>query len=233
MVWAGSPFAQRIEFSTGAPTGAVSYQLLGNDGSVLLDQTLAPAADAISCLIVIGATYNTCSKPLMENRTLMWSYQTADSVESGRATYQVQKPIPFPVSTDGVRLKLGVEPHELPDESIDLVGAYSELVTMSTDANAFALYETAGDRSTILCIHAIEALAALMVLGSMQLKLAQAETSGTNEFHRFQKPDWERVEQDLLAHIDRARSLLDPTYDPSTVVISFATAGRAVDAITG
>lgn len=232
MIWAGSPFAQRIEFSTGSPTGAVSYQLLGNDGATLLNTSFTPAVGSISALIVIDGALNTCATPLFENRTLIWNYTTAGGVVSNRVTYRVQRPIPFAVSADGVRLKLGVESHELRDDDIDLVSAYSEFVALFA-AGSLVVHETAGDRTTILCIHAIEALAALAVIASLQLKIAARETSGTNEWQRFSNVDWERIELELSSHVARAREAVDDTFDATGgSVFSFGTVTRA-DPVTG
>lgn len=230
MIWAGSPYAHLIEFSTGLPTGAVSYTLIGNDGSVLLDTTVTPEADAVSHLLIIPAAQNGCAQPLFENRTLVYSYLTDSGVVADRISYRVQKPIPFAASADGVRAKLGVEPHELKDPEVDLVTAYSELLTFGS-ATA---YEATGDRNTLIIIHAIEAIAALLVLNTLQVKIAQRETSGTNEFQRYTGPEWLRIEADLHLHVAQARALLDPTYaDLTGSVFAFGTAGRAIDNVTG
>jgi hypothetical protein len=232
VIWAGSPFAHRIEFSTGQPTGAVSYELHGNEGQVLLDLELNPEAGALSGLILIGGAHNSCGKPLFENRTLIWNYLTADGLVSDRITYRVQRPVPFAAAPDGVRLKLGVEAHELKDDEIDLVSAYAEFVSMF-EAGALTVHETAGDRSTILCIHAIEAIAALQLLSALQLKVAKRETSGTNEWERFTNTDWVRIELDLASHIARARAAVDPSFDATGgTVFSFGTVTRA-DPLTG
>lgn len=233
MIWAGSPFAQRIEFSTGQPTGAVSYQLLANDGTTLVDETITPDAGAISVLILISGTLNSCAKPLFEKRTLIWSYVTDAGLVSDRLAYRVQKPIPFPVSADGVRAKLGVESHELVDDSIDLVSAYSQLLGMVPN-NSTVVHETAGDKNTLILIHAIEALAALAFISTLQVKIAQRESSGTNEFFRYSSIDWDRIEMDLIGYVARARALLDTTYDiTGGAVTSFVKATPAPDVITG
>lgn len=230
MTWAGSPFAHLIEFSTGLPTGAISYTLIGNDGSVLLDDTVTPDAGALSHLLVIPAASNTCDQPLFENRTLVISYLTAASLVSDRIVYRVDKPIPFSASAEGVRLKLGIEPHELRDEDVDLVSAYADLLNFG-DPSA---YETSGDRNALIMVHAIEAIAALAVIGSMQLKLAQRETSGTNEFARFTGPDWLRIESDLHAYIARARALLDTEFDATGLSFQiFTKVTPTPDVITG
>lgn len=229
MIWAGSPFAHLVEFSTGQPTGAVSYELLGNNGVALLTTTATPAADAVSLLLNIPATHNSCALPLFENRTLTWNYMTAQGLVSGRIAYRVQRPIPFAASGDGVRSKLGIEAHELKDDEIDLVTAYAELLEMGNPS----VHTQSGDRDGLLCIHAIEAIAALLVLPSLQLKLAQRETGGTNEYQRYGKVDWQRIEMELQSHVARARALLDATYDATGgAVFSFGKVTPAPDIIT-
>lgn len=209
MTWAGSPFAQLIEFRTGLPTGAISYTLIGNSGEVLVDDEVTPEAGAISYLIVIPGSENTCSKELFETRTLVYTYTTASGIVSDRVVYRVDKAIPFAVSGAGVRLKLGIDAHELSDDEVDLVSAYAELLNYG-DASP---YEATGDRNTLIMAHAIEAIAAMSLISSLQLKIAQREDSGTNKFIRYGSPDYEQLEADLLTHIARARALLDPTYD--------------------
>ena len=232
MVWVAAPFAHRIEFRSGQPTGAISWQLLGNTGNTLVSQSFTPEPGSVSALIVVAGTYNTCSRPLFEARTLVYSYQTPDAVVSDRIAYRVERPIPFPVSPRGVRSKLGIEDHELPNDQIDLVSAYAEFSELF-DSDTLVVQETAGDRTTILCIHAIEAMAGLAALPALQLRVAQRENSGTNEFQRYTSVDWERIERDLAAHIERAKVALDPAYDATGAgSFSFGTVTRT-DAVTG
>lgn len=233
MVWAGSPFGHLIEFSTGLPTGAVSYSLLGNDGSTLLSDSFTPEAGALSHLLIIPGAQNSVSTTFMESRTLVWSYTTASGLVSDRLTYRVEKPIPFPASPDGVRNKLGVAAHELPDTSINLLLAYSDLTELLSE-QILQDAETAGDRGTLLVIEAIEAIAALEVLPTIQLRAGQSESSGTNEFARFRDIDWNMLRTQLAVHVDRVRAALDPTFDGNAVgAFTFAVVPITPDAITG
>lgn len=234
MVWAGEPFAQKVEFITGTPVGDVSYALLGNDGSTLLSATITPASGALSCLLPISGANNTCANDYLENRTLTWNYATADGVVADRVTYRVDKVLPLAISANGVRAKLGLEAHELGDDVIDLVTAYAEFVELVGDASAVTTAAAAGDRSTLLTIHAVEALAGLFVIRSLQLRAAQSESSGTNEYKRFGNIDWRALEDDLLAQVAKARGVLDPTFDETGEgAFTFGTAPRGTDAVTG
>jgi hypothetical protein len=230
VTWAGSPFAQLIEFRTGLPTGAISFTLIGNAGEVLVDDEVTPDVGALSHLLVIDGAHNGVAQPLFENRTLVFSYLTATGVVSDRVTYRVDKPIPFVASADGVRLKLGIEKHELADEEIDLVTAYAQLTSFGDPTP----YQSSGDRNSLLMVHAIEAIAALVVVGTLQLKIAQREDSGTNKFIRYAGPDWLRIESDLHVHIARARQLLDTGYDATgDTYQAFGKITPTPDVITG
>lgn len=232
MIWAGSPFAQLIEFGTGFPVGAISYQLMAFDGvTVLQSASITPADGDVSALIVIEGSHNTVAAPLLETRFLTWSYVTATGVVSDRVTYRVNRPLPFAVSDEGVRNKLGVAAHELPSENIDLVAAYAELKVLLPTLDVAA---TAGDRTTILASNAIEAQAALDKLPSLQFRAARSETSGSDQFSRFDKIDWAWLASELRLHIYRLREALDEAFDNTGGdALTFTTAPRTVDPFSG
>lgn len=233
MVWAGSPFAQRIEFTTGTPVGNIGYQLLGNNGEVLLDLTVTPAVGAVSHLLVIPGTSNTCVLPVFEARTLVWSYTTATGLVSDRVSYRVERPLPLPATAEGVRRKLGLRAEELADERIELVRAYYEFTSLVPTA-ALTAAATSGDYTALLAVDAVEATAALNLMAALQLELAQRENSGTNEFVRFSSIDWDQIELSLLIHIARARAALDTSFDGNGAGrFTFGTAPRSPDGITG
>lgn len=233
MVWAGSPFSTLIEFNAGPPTSDISYTLVDQGGTVLIDDSLSIVTGALSALLTIPGSSNSCALPLFETRTLTWEYSTSEGTPSGRVTYRVDRVLPVPVTPDGVRAKLGVEPHELDDNEINLLRAYGEFMVLlpSADLNAIA---AAGDYTALVCFDAIEALAALSCLPSLELKIAQSESSETNKFSRYTSVDWAALRAALSGMVDQARALLDPEFDDGGLGISmFALASRATDAITG
>lgn len=233
MIRAGAPYAYEIDFGTGTPTGAVVYSVLGNDGLALAgleELSLAPTEGALSLVITVPGTANTVSTPLFERRRIVWSYPTVKGVVNGDHLYRVEKLVPFPVSEAGVREKLGLADHELADEKVDLLLAYADF------GSRFDLttYEASGDYASLLISHAIEALAALSVLPTLQLGVAKRETSGTNEYERFASIDWETLERELVTHIDRAVFVLDPPADAVSLgYTAFSVATRASDPLTG
>lgn len=232
MIIEGSPFSHEIMFNTGLPTGVVTYSLLGNDGTPLSGYnslTVAPAVGAVSLVINIPSSANTVATPLFETRTLVWSYNTAGGLVSNRIKYRVDKDIPFPVSVDSVRHKLGVESHEV---HINLLDAYSELLAYYPD-DAFVAYETSGDRNTLLVANAIEAMAALSVIPSLQLSVAKAEDSGTNSYQRFSSIDWQKLIEKFTDDIAALSLVVAPVSDPFVGYTVFFAVGAATDPFTG
>lgn len=233
MVWDGAPFAHNIEFTSGAPTGDITYSLKGNDGSEIVSGTVTPGVGSVSYLLVISGANNTCANPYLETRVLSWSYTTASGIVADQVMYRVDRALPLAVTVEGVRAKLGVEDHEVSDLIIDLVAAYAEFVEL-VGSSEISTAAVAGDRSTILCINAVEALAGLALIKTLQLRAAQSESSGTNDYKRFSKIDWRAIEDDLVAHVSRAQSVLDPTFDATGEdAFTFGTAPRSTDAVTG
>lgn len=234
MILSGTPFSYQIEFSTGLPTGAVTYSLLGNDGVALAGYsglTLTPTTGALSITITIPATAHTVSTPLFETRTLVWSYNTAAGAVSGRYKYRVEKDIPFSVSEAGVRTKLGLGPTDIPDANIDLLKAYSDFLSQYA-SGSFTAYETSGDRNALVVSDAIEATAALAVIPWMQLAVAKKESSGTNTYERFGNIDWDILRASLDNYIKAANDLVTPINDPATLPLIFIAVSRA-DPLTG
>lgn len=233
MVWVGVPLTQLVEFTTGAPVGDVTYSLTDLDDNAFFTDTLTPDNGAVSVLLHISGAYHTCSQPLFEGRVLTWSYDTADETVTGRVAYRVDRSLPFPVSNDGVRAKLGLEPHELRDQRIDLIRAYAEIADL-IPAESLELARTSGDLNALLCIDAIEAQAALNAMPAIQLGLAEKESSGTNSFQRFSSLDWDMIIGTLQGHIVKARAALDSNFDADGTGVSvFSMATRSPDAVTG
>lgn len=234
MILSGTPLSHEIEFNTGLPTGVVTYSLLGNDGVALVGYdglTTTPAVSAVSVNITLPAAAHTVATPLFETRTLVWSYNTVDGAVAGRYKYRVEKDIPFSISTDGVRNKLGVLSSDISDNQIDLLKAYSDFLSQYADGS-FTAYETSGDRAALVVADAIEATAALTAIPWMQLSVAKKESSGTNTYERFSEIDWELLRASLDKYVQAANDLVTPIDDPTVLPLVFVLASRD-DPFTG
>lgn len=212
----GSPFSFELMFTTDLPSGALTYTLLGNNNATRIAASPTVAAGALSYAIVIPASDATIATGLMfENRTLSYSYPTANGVVSGVVRYRVDAFLPFGATTDGVRNKLGALDAELLDEDIDLIYAYLLFVGPRLNLTALTAAQTSGSLVTLQVIDAIEAQAAINLLPSLQVKLAVARSSGTNTFERTNKMDWEALKIALWAIVAIGANAIDIPTNPA------------------
>ncbi len=235
MVWAGELFAHNLDFSAGSPTGAVIYSVLGNDDLPLsgLDAvSVTPVPGSISHLIIIPGSAHTVATALFEKRTLIWSYTNATGAVNGRLPYRVEKPLPFPVSNAGVKAKLGLMDDEIGDEFINLTKAYA-MFAEAVALGDLASYEDSGDLASLKIIDAIEAVAAMAVLGKLQVLVTRSEESGTNAFSRFSEIDWELLRGELQEIIDQGLNLVVPPDNELAGITVFFAIGPTTDPFTG
>lgn len=203
-MYSGLPYSRLVTFDDGAPVGAVSWVLRGVDGATIATGEVTPPAGAVSTVLIIPAEHNTVQEtdPLRVTRDLSWSYLAEGQIRSGRERYFVEGSVPFPVSETGVRDLLGAPAHNLPDREIDLISAYWSLRSTVGEQELFAFEGLDGEDATVIA-RAIEAKAALELLPTMPLRIAEQESSGTESFRRHEM-DWEKLEEQLLATVSVA-----------------------------
>jgi len=230
-----TPFTHIVEFASGSPTGAFSYSVHDEDGSVVggLDNIVIPLGlGAISARIDVPADANQVSKPMFEKRSITWVYQTNSGTVNGSINYILQKEIPFPVTPEGVRQLLGVSDNEIPDERIDLLGAYVRFIRPFDDPSAALLsYFTSGDANSYIITRAIEAAAALELLPTLQISIARRFDSGTNSYERWNKIDWDALGAKLQGMIYEASILVQPTLE--LVISPIFVLSTRTDPLTG
>lgn len=206
-----SPFSYLVQFDTGTPLGDFSYSLYDDNGDPVAgiqNQIVTPGVGAVSVLIQIPPQANTLTKPLFEGRTLTWFYTTALGPVNGSYGYTIQKRVPFPVTAEGVRTKLGIDDTEVPDNRINLLASYVEFAEAVPD---IALHENDGSSMSLKITDAIEAIAALKLLPTLQISIAKRLTSGTNEYERFSKIDWAMLADQLGQIVYDVSVLISPT----------------------
>ena len=163
-------------------------------------------------LLITAAQNVLAGSVLSDPRELSWSYSVAGVSQAHMRRYRLQAILPFGVSEDGVRRKLGIGTHELADDGVDLTAAFGRFrSTFETTTWTAAL--TATDHTALLIGDAIEATAALTLLPSLQISLASKESSGTNQFQRA-GIDWELLRQQLQHYLLEGQYAVNPLTDP-------------------
>lgn len=211
----GTILTQLVEFPFGHPDGNVAWQLLGQRGTQITAGEVVPAAGAVSVVITVdGADQTLANGQLVETRELSWAYTVGGLVQNGSRRFRLEAFLPFGLSADGVRRKLGVEAHELDDEKIDLVSAYGRFGDL-VSGNDLATIEAAGGYSALVICDAVEAMAATALIPALQVSLAQKESSGTNQYQRA-KIDWEAIRAQLDDYVAAGQRVVSPVFDATT-----------------
>lgn len=229
IVRSGTGFTASIYFDNGNPDDVISYRLLDPSGTQLASGAVPVPDDAVSINLSIPGELNLVPAPgVVSYRDLEWSYTVDGVIQNGETRYTLEIRLPFGVSADGVRAKLGVSKDDLPDGDIPLARAYlSFRSVVGEDLLAAMAFDT------VAVTDAIEAQAALSLIPTMSVRVAASEDSGTNAFKR-QKIDWDAVAAGLAATIDAGYLTVLPTYNPTAAFGDlFITVTPATDAITG
>lgn len=209
---AGAVFGFELLFADGQTPATITYTVRGNDNLPIVGLTnltaTVPAA-ALSTELAIPPSGSVIGSGYFEMRTLSWAYDT----KSGSVRYRVDALLPFGVSEEGVRTKLGVMDDELDPGDIDLTAAYLKFATPLVAQASLTAAATAGDLTTIKIVDAVEATAALQLLPSLQLKLAKTRSSGTNKFDRQTAPDWEMLREYLAGLVAAGAAAIDVPSD--------------------
>lgn len=229
IVRAGTAVTFPVLFSDGVPDGPLSFQLFDSLGVLLSAGTVSVPADAVSVNLTVPAEHNLLPMgSVLGYRDLAWTYSVGGEVRNDERRYSLEARLPFGVSTDGVRAKLGVDRTDLPDSDISLAKAFMSFRD-TIGANQLAL--VAPDTPTIT--DAIEAQAALDLIPTMSVRVAAQEDSGTNAYKR-QKIDWSEISTHLAGLLSAGYLLVDPTYDETALFGDiFILATPATDPLTG
>lgn len=228
----GNAASVLVEFPSGAPDGNLNWTLLGPDGTTITAGAVTVPSNAVSQIITVPAQFNTTDVgELASFRDLTWTYSKGGAVINGEQRYSLEARVPYGASNDGVRTKLGVDPHDLPDSEISLVQAFYNFADTVGGSEFTELATTPGE--SLRLRNALEALAALALIPSMQVRIASKESSGTDTFHR-QTIDWAALAVDLQAQVTSGITVILPTLDETAGFGAiFILAGPDTDAITG
>lgn len=186
-------------------TNTAVYTLYGQDG--------LPVAGHVGEDVTVSTYFGTIELPSAVNeietsfgkRTVVVTYEKSGAVYTIRISYRLVPFLNITVMPRDVRNFLGVNDSELPDDDIDLNRSYfavREEVGSAVLATALASGELAETRAN----EAILYWAALDLLPSLQLRIAQQQADGPISFHRVSVRDFSKLETEARARLATALS---------------------------
>lgn len=212
-----------LDFFPALP-GTFTYTLKDHQGVDIVgfvDVNVDTDTQPTEVLIVLPPSVN--SKTLqLERRILECQWQSLDNqLYSKKITYYLTDPIVIDCSPDDVRATLGVNRSELKDHEISLITSYyaiKQQIGTTVDTSL-----ASGTFDTLRMNRIIVLKECLRLIPSLRLKAAQSQTSGTENFKRFDI-DWEALKKELE---DQLSGELEPIPDPEVGgLIFFTKAGR-------
>ena len=215
----------------GVPVGNLTWILTNETGTNIASGTVVPVVGAISLTIPVTSGNNTLSGALWGSRDLTWSYTVGAELIYGEHRYSLEGRVPFGVTPGGVRTKLGLTAdQDLVDDEIPLLKAY---LLFQDRVGSVALTAVTGDIGKLIIREAIEASAALELLPTLQVRVAQRESSGTNQYVRGDV-EWDKLEQVLRQLIAAGEVLVNPGLEPVSNGISLLqVASPSIDLFPG
>jgi hypothetical protein len=204
--------------------GTVTFSVRDQSGQIIagLDhQPLTVPGTTASISVPAGANQIAGET---ESRFVTLSYIAGGQSRQQRAAYSLHPFLPIEASEDTVRGLLGVSADELPDDDIELVPAYYDLLADNGDAfsNAFT---TTGQRRQ-QANRALALRAALDALPSLQLRVFQARQYENATFSRFATVNFAQLRDDLTAQMKTALNGVNSTTSityPTLLVIAVPT----------
>lgn len=212
--------------------GSVRYTVRDNDGAVVdgqVDVLVTTDPLTVQSTLVIPAAANTLVGRFAY-RTVVVSFSAGGVPHQTKLRYRITPWLNHTVQPAQVRSYFGVNTSELADDDIDLMEAYLQVETEIGDPALLETLLSSGDARQININNAILYRAALNVLPSIQLRLAQEEADGSKRYTRFARLDMTKLEQATMALYTQA--MADATGIPTPAKTLFMLSTQS-DPITG
>lgn len=191
--------------------GSVTYTIRDNDGSEMVgyvDQSLTPTAGATDVVVAIPSGVNALPDGAKFGyRAVIVTYLVNGVTYDNTVRYRVHPYMNFQASADQVRSFMGLHESELPDSEVDMVKAFLEVQTDASSADIPTLLAS-GDVQAFNVNAAIVYKAVLEAIPSLQLRVAQKQTSDGSSLSRLQELDFNDLEAKARRRLADALDLI-------------------------
>ena len=230
--FAGSDHSVSINLDPPADARSVAWTLRGNAGTVVSTGTIANLATDASASTTILAASNTKTAPT-ETRfvTFAWLYNGQNFTAT--QSYVLIDFMPLRCQASDVRLELGANLAEVPDEDIDLVSA-ATLVRQQITPTIFDAALISGDTLTISLNRMIALWAAAVFATSLPLRIVESMGNEQAKFARGKGINFQLVVASLRGEYERLRDLVtgvDETLQINPTI--FTKSNPGIDTIRG
>ena len=213
--------------------GSVAYSVLDQAGTQLaglVDLPITTSASTYQVPVIVPGSANTIGAGRrFERRKVVVKFQTNGQEVHASRTYRVVPALPHAVTPQSVRAFIGIEAHELPDDDIDIFGAYLAVEEDVTEA-ALTAALISGTAQEFAANTLVEMRTVMNVLPSAKQRMAQSEKNGVKEFSRVDLKELDKLSVEAERRYNEALDKVVVTTE--TNVTLFLTTTNT-DAITG
>lgn len=224
--------------------GAYSYKIRTMDGTILMadegylevspqDTQDGPDVTPVdSAFIEIPAEFNTIEGVLFDARIVEINFTYKGKPIVMRDSYRIVEFYYFSATPKDVRDYYGLNIGELPDEDIDLVDIYLQLV-QKFDQEFISALQSAG-QANFRANRLIVLKGVVQVFPSVRLRVNQEENDGSSKFLRYlNKINWDDLLNRALAEIEDLENNLSGEEVVTLTDYNPFYLGAVTDAITG
>lgn len=170
---------------------SVTYDLYDNGGSKIATAVAVTTTTATTSVAIpiVGGLNTKAGGLAFEMRKLVVNWLLNGASNSTEISYRLISSTPMAVSAQSARSLVGMSKDELPDDDLDMYGAYVE-VQADIGAGVVATALSAGDKTTLAVNRMIAVRSLINVLGSIQMRALVQDKSNTAQVSRFDNVDF-------------------------------------------
>lgn len=210
--------------------GSVTYSLYGQIGDLILENEPVTTGPTTTQIQIAPPDATDVRQLRFEKRTMVVKWTVGGLPYSQRLVYRLTAFLNHTVLPEHVRSYLGVKEKDLADSEIDLISAYLEAEDKLT-AELLDITLSAGGLEERRANDVILYLAALRIIPSLKLRVAQEEREGTIGLVRAQLRDFADLEATTVSRLDEALQDISTATIVDTPILIVAS--LPTDVITG
>lgn len=209
-------------------SGTAVLSVLTPGGDVLFTESLTTGPTDVVIVVTIPAEHNQITTSF-SRRVVRITAERGGIPFDAVTMYRLTPQILYTVTPKDVRGFLGVNEGELPDEDVDLAGAYLNLeFAIGRDKLVAAL--TSGEEAELRANDAVLYSTVLDLIPSLANRVAQEETDGALSFKRNARKDFSDLKKSAEDRLSAALATINPVVDPGYAILITTT---DADPITG
>ncbi len=232
----GKPSAHKYDFLVGGELvvpSAASYSLYAGDGDIvegLEDVEITLTDSSTSASLTIPEEANTTDTEL-DQRFIVLKFTYSDAEHVIEDYYLLRSVVRVPVSPSEVKVALGINPQDLPDDFVDVLAAYDAVADEASSLNLPSILASGGSSTRVL-IDAIKYQAAVNTANTIEMAMMLSEQADNTVYKRFSNIDFDKLRSRLLGQYKKCLAQLTATTSTGGTAVTLSLLAYGTDPVT-